>query len=147
MNSKKDDNPPADPAIRLRAHHLMCVNGFKGHGYSAEYIKNFWKIFYELKNENPIIEVVDGLDSICNPCPNKGDGICAPNGKSDEDRIQLLDRAYFKTLNLKPGQKLHWSEVLNLIKIKVSEDDFNKNCEPCSWKKLGYCLEALKKIK
>jgi hypothetical protein len=50
--------------LKVRAHHLLCMQGFQGSGYSPEFVENFIKIldqvhenFYETE-----FEVTDNID-------------------------------------------------------------------------------------
>lgn len=130
--------------VRLRIHHLMCVHGFEGKGYSPAFVQNFWKVKERLGDDEVIAEAILGTsrEDICAPCPNNAGSTCV-----DEERILKLDNAYAKTLDVKPGDKLSWKDVKKLIAKKVTDDDFEKNCEPCGWKRFGVCKAALKKLR
>lgn len=143
LDSKKTKNK-----IELRPHHLMCVHGFRGKGYSPEYVANFWKIFDRLKSDDSeFVEVIQGPDDICRPCPNNFEGKCTPSGIIDEPRIRSLDDAFQKSLSVQIGEKISWNEVKTRIVENISDEVFEKNCAPCAWKKLGYCKEALEDLR
>jgi TolA-binding protein len=130
-------------AVQLRIHHLMCVHGFKGKGYSPTFVSNFWKVIDRLGNDKATVELVAGTeDEICKPCPNNLGTTC-----TEETRIQKLDQAYAKTLSVKSGDTMTWTAAKTRIAEKVSDDAFESNCEPCAWKRLGYCKEALAKLR
>ncbi len=133
--------------VKLRAHHLMCVHGFQGKGYSPDYVKNFWSICGTLGEADARVEVVDGADEICAPCPNNDSGTCKPAGLSDEPRIRALDAAYESTLEVKPGDEMSFDELKKRIAENVTDQAFEKNCAPCSWKRFGYCKSALEIIR
>lgn len=132
-----------DSRIYLRPHHFMCVHGFKGRGYSPEFVKNFWEVIERLQANEAEVEVVPGVkDSICEPCPNNNGVVCG-----DEAKINKLDSSYAATLKIKPGDRMHWNQAKQLVAKNVKDEDFEKNCEPCGWKKLGYCKEALRTLR
>ena len=50
----------------LRAHHLICILGFRGLGYSKEYVANMSKIVGQLcSSPETLIQVVSKPDDIC----------------------------------------------------------------------------------
>ena len=129
--------------VKLRPHHFMCVHGFQGKGYSLAFVRNFWQVVERLKNEETIVEAVAGTkEDICAPCPNNQGTSCV-----EEAKIKKLDDAYAATLELKTGARLVWKDVKKLIVEKVTDEAFEKNCEPCGWKRLGYCKAALEQLR
>lgn len=121
----------------------MCVHGFQGKGYSPAFVRNFWQVVERLKNEDIIVEAVAGTkEDICAPCPNNQGETCV-----EETKIKKLDDAYAATLEIKTGEQLSWKDAKKLIVKKVTDEAFEKNCEPCGWKRLGYCKIALEKLR
>lgn len=121
----------------------MCVQGFKGKGYSLAFVENFWKVIERLRDEDVVVEaVMETKEDICAPCPNNTGAVC-----NEEERILKLDNAYAATLGVKPGDRLPWKEAKKLIVNKVTDEDFERNCEPCGWKRLGYCKAALHELR
>lgn len=60
----------SDP-IRIRAHHLLCIPGFQGYGYSSDFIIHMEKIISFLKsNPNADLQIVDNTDELCSRCPH-----------------------------------------------------------------------------
>jgi len=45
---------------KLRGHHLICLNFFRGEGYSEDFIKNIYSV---MKKEK--VEIVKGADDVC----------------------------------------------------------------------------------
>ncbi len=88
--------------MRLRAHHLICLQFFKGEGYTEEYVENLKSILERVKEEE--IEVIMGADEVCNPCPHLKDGIC----EKGEEQIAELDLLAMNLLKVKPGDRLSW---------------------------------------
>ena len=128
--------------ISFRPHHFLCTLGFQGRGYSPAFIKNYIQIVEALhKDEELPIEVVGGVDSICEVCPRNEAGFC-----KTESKIQALDKRHAKVLDLIPGETLTWIKGKARIKEKMTLDAFHHACEGCQWKALGVCEEALKKL-
>ena len=61
----------AHGAVRIRGHTLLCLQGFRGEGYSAGFIENMTELHRDL-NENPDrwVEVVEAPDAFCAACPH-----------------------------------------------------------------------------
>ena len=121
----------------------MCVHGFQGKGYSPAFVANFWRVVETLAERAAAIEVVEGVqDHVCRPCPNNKGALCA-----DEPKIRELDDAYVATLEIKVGAKMSWAAARRLVAQKVTDEDFDRNCAPCGWRKLGVCKEALQQLR
>ena len=67
----------SDP-IRIRAHHLLCMQGFQGYGYSKDFERHMGMIITFL-NSNPstAIQIITSVDEICSKCPYCVEGKCA----------------------------------------------------------------------
>lgn len=52
--------------IKLRGHHLLCILGYQGAGYSESFVENFDQIIARLNN-GVKIQIVEGTDDICTP--------------------------------------------------------------------------------
>jgi hypothetical protein len=131
--------------MKFRPHHFLCTLGFQGKGYSPAFIANFQAIVDRLRapgGGSVEIEVVAQTDSICTPCPNRTGATC-----TSEPKIQRLDHAHEALLGVQPGQRLTWEEAQSLIAQRVSIEAFHQACEPCSWRSLGVCEQALVALK
>ena len=126
--------------IKFRPHHFMCTISFRGKGYSLSFIKNYKNIVQQLRaDENSIIEVVEYMDDICAPCPNKINNVVCKM----QDKILKLDRHHKEYLGLEIGQQITWKEAKQLVKDKMTIEKFHKSCQGCDWKKYGVCEQAL----
>jgi len=94
---------------RLRGHHLICLNFFRGEGYSEEFIEN---IFALLQKEK--VEVAEGPDEVCSKCPNLKDGKCASNEYTDE-MILVQDREALRLLGFRPGMIVDWKIIASRL--------------------------------
>ena len=128
--------------IQLRPHHFLCILGFRGKGYSPAFVEQFWKIVRSLTNDRQIeIEVVDQTDTICQPCPHRRESLC-----EKEASIRTLDRAHQHALEWEEKERITWEGALARIQDKLTLSSFHQICQNCSWKELGYCEAALKKM-
>ena len=112
--------------IKLRYHHLLCINFFIGKGYSNEFVENFkyWK--NKLEKENPLIEIVGFKDVICDKCPNWEDDKCAT-----QDKVSRYDQ---NIENYLPKSGIYrYQELIKIIEEniinKVPVKDLCKDCE------------------
>lgn len=129
--------------IAFRPHHFLCTLGFEGKGYSPGFVKNYAKIAEALQeNEELPIEVVEGMDSICAPCPHNETGRCVT-----EDKIQALDARHRHILEIVPGDILTWKEGKQRLRKRMTLKAFHQACKGCHWKPLGICEKALKTLR
>ena len=118
----------------------MCTLAFTGKGYSLGFIKNYKKIVQELgNNEDTLIEVVEYMDSICSPCPNRVDDIICKS----QEKIAKLDQAHKEILSLKTGEIISWKQAKTRIKQNMTIEKFHNACAGCSWKQYGICEQKL----
>jgi uncharacterized protein len=126
---------------KLRGHHLFCLLGYRGMGYSEEYVKNMTRLHQTLRN-NPktLIQLVKGPDQLCQKYPNSGEYHC------QDIHIYERDAAILEKLGLKIGQILHWKDIESCIRKYVVPSDIQIVCETCSWRSYGVCEEGIQEI-
>ena len=62
---------------KLRGHHLFCLLGYKGMGYSQEYVENMTKLHQSLRDEPETwVQLIEGPDQLCEKYPNSGEYHC-----------------------------------------------------------------------
>ena len=115
--------------MKLRGHHLICLNFFKGEGYSKDFINNIKKI---LKSDK--IEVVHQADEVCAKCPYLSDGICKYKENSDEE-IKKLDELAFKLLKIYPNSIIDWHTIKKKLP-KMMKEWKKYACKNCDWLKI-----------
>jgi uncharacterized protein len=130
--------------IPLRAHHLLCLLGFQGIGYTAEFIKNFQKVKRMLEQHSDmLIEVVDTCDVVCLACPNKQGDECFKSGLKYNRKVKDIDRRVMERLGIKAGDRFTVKELYALIKEKIEPGDIKDICQGCDWLDLGFCPRGL----
>ncbi len=82
---------------KLRGHHLICLNFFRGEGYSDDFIENIYSV---IRKER--IEIVTGADEVCARCPYLKNNRCSSSEYTDE-KIMFQDREALELLEFKPG--------------------------------------------
>jgi len=129
--------------VRLRGHHLLCLHGFRGLGYSEGFVANMQAI-RSLILESPQIpiEVIDTPDSICEYCPHCSSNGCSKNGSESEALIGSKDRTVLEKLSLKAGDRITACNVFAQTS-RVFKGALDSICESCHWRKYGWCSEGI----
>src|SRR3989454_5207536 len=114
----------AHRAVRIRGHTLLCLQGFRGEGYSAGFIDNMAALHRDL-NENPDrwVEVVEAPDAFCAACPHLAPAGCSLSGAPSEEGMQAQDRHVWAVPGLQPGARDGGPEGLNRIRAPVEGSD------------------------
>ena len=135
------------PAIRLRGHTLLCLQGFRGAGYSVEFVENMAAVHETLTNHPEIlVEVLASPDAVCVACPHRHQSGCTLNGAKSEEDMKDQDLVVIKKLGLQIGSRIRWRDILERIRISVSGDDLPSICGSCRWLSLGYCREGVNRL-
>ncbi|MHB0915751.1 MAG: DUF1284 domain-containing protein [Thermoleophilia bacterium] len=126
--------------IRLRPHHLLCIQGFRGQGYSPTFIANMARLKDMLSgNPETRVEIVSSADEICSFCPHLDGGACTrPGMKVDE-----IDRSVMARLGLEAGMTGSWSQFTEGIRQKIDPAALSNVCHECSWIDLGFCAKGI----
>lgn len=134
--------------LYLRGHHLLCVQGFMGMGYSDSFVEKMKEIVTELRNDEldfPIT-VVAGFDNACMACPNRGDRVCEA-GIGSQKHVLSMDLKVIKHLGLIVGKNYQKSMLMKLVAHKVNPDDLDFLCKGCSWLQYGVCKQGIGELK
>ena len=133
--------------IRIRAHTLLCLQGFRGEGYSAGFVENMAAIHRLLADDtSQPVEVVATPDAICGACPHLSVHGCSLRGEGSEAAMQTQDRDVLARLGLHDGDRLAWAEILDRIRTSLTGESLTNICGRCQWLSLGYCREGLDRL-
>ncbi|MBB6283658.1 MULTISPECIES: DUF1284 domain-containing protein [Geobacillus] len=134
--------------LRLRGHHLLCVHGFRGMGYSPSFVEKMWEIVKRIRDEEDDfpIEVVAALDEACVACPHHGETTCEAGPNSD-DHVRSLDGNVIRHLGLEAGKVYQKSELIRRTAEMVEPDDLDHLCRHCSWLPYGVCKEGIANVR
>jgi hypothetical protein len=126
---------------KLRGHHLFCLLGYKGMGYSQEYVDNMTLLHQSLRDDPETwVQLIEGPDQLCEKYPNSGEYHC-------QDRhIDKRDCVILEKLGLNIGQILKWKDIEDAIRKNVVPSDIKVVCETCSWRSFGVCEEGVQNI-
>lgn len=123
--------------LRLRAHHLLCLQGFQGYGYDSSFVKNMTRINEIRKMGNVSVTVCDCPDDICQKCPNLKNNICV-----DEKRIVEMDRKVLEKL-----PKTNFEDSIDLFDlfstIFTSMKSVEGICNNCRWSEECLFIQSL----
>lgn len=133
--------------VSLRGHHLLCLLGFRGLGYSQEFVDGLSRIALHLRSfPQTRIQVIDQPDDICSACPFLGEEGCQEKGPQSEEIARGRDEAVMRRLDLKVGEELDWVEAKGRVRSTMSPADLDEICQDCQWLPYGYCKEGLERL-
>ncbi|WP_197280119.1 DUF1284 domain-containing protein [Bacillus sp. FJAT-27251] len=132
----------------LRGHHLLCVHGFRGMGYSPDFIVRMGEIVADIRNPDKefSIQAVTAFDDACMACPHRGQTKCVADEGSNE-HVLSMDGKVISHLGLSEGESYQKSPLLKLTAEKVKPDDLDFLCEGCSWLPYGVCKEGITELR
>ncbi len=118
-------------ALEIRAHHLLCMQGFQGYGYSRDFGRNLEEIINYL-DSNPYfsLKLVADADIICQKCPHLEDGCC---DRYSSPVIRDMDLKVIEKLDLEVGAIEPVQKLLSQVKA-WNIHDLRDVCGECSWK-------------
>ncbi|MFQ6051346.1 MAG: DUF1284 domain-containing protein [Candidatus Hydrothermarchaeota archaeon] len=124
--------------MRLRAHHLLCLQGFRGKGYDARFTRTMKEIMNIIKlNPNLKVRVIDQCDIVCSICPWISDNRCMKEGVDREEEIREGDMEILRFLELPINTEMELKELFLLTRKKVPK--LPSICKRCEWLDRGVC--------
>jgi len=148
MDSSHPIQAPENRSDRvvIRGHTLLCLQGFRGEGYSENFIRNMAAIHDRLKSDpKTMVLVTDSPDHFCGACPHLKSG-CTLRGQNFEQHIVAQDRLVLDLLGLTAGQAVTWEEILSCIGSRVRGEMLDNICGDCQWLALGFCKEGIDRL-
>ena len=117
------------PALRLRPHHIICIQHYAGRGYDDDFNHRMNEICEMLQDGQTKITLVSGADDVCGSCPNFFQGSCL-----SAEKIDQLDQNWLSAAKLQLGQTLTWDEICLKTKGLFNRPDlFRRYCGSCVW--------------
>lgn len=129
--------------MKIRAHHLLCIQGFQGHGYSKEFSQNMEHIISFLKSSpEQKIEIIGECDEICKCCPHNKNEKC--KNLISNWTIKQMDKRVIKKLGINYGTEIKAKDI-PIITNRTFKNLKNLKgiCNNCKWK--DKCLWYLSK--
>jgi hypothetical protein len=116
--------------LTLRGHHLLCLKGFQGYGYSESFTENMIKVNNQRKSENTTVHLTNSPDDICKACPNLKDNIC--EDELQNRRIVGMDNEVLKKIDA--SKEYDSVELFEKIdSIFNSRESVSEICFNCIW--------------
>ncbi len=122
--------------IRLRAHHLLCLRGFVGMGYTPEFVENMIQIKERLDGGAPVV-LMDSCDDICDACPNIGEKGCQIVSPASEKEMQRMDQAVLEMAGLETGKEYSYPKLRDVVDSGIKAMNLKSVCGDCRW--LDHC--------
>jgi hypothetical protein len=130
--------------IPIRAHSLLCLQGFRGRGYSDAFVAEMGAIHASLaRDPDTPVRVLASPDRLCAACPNLKTGGCHLGGEGHEAHMRAQDEDVLRRLWLTAGEVLPWGRVLERITRSLKGEDLPGICTTCPWLALGWCAEGI----
>ena len=119
---------------KIRAHHLLCMQGFQGYGYSQDFVANMAQVVKDINSFPDLkVEIITECDVICSHCPYNKGGVCEKNVDSAE-KLKNMDMHVLKRLGLKERAKVKAKDIISLVKTKLRNfSDIEDICGDCEW--------------
>ena len=126
---------------QLRGHHIFCMVGYQGVGYSKEYADNMTAVHNKLQRQpQKLVQLISGPDMLCAKFP------CYQENHCHEKRIYAQDAAILDFLGLQVGQIVSWATIEQRLKIYAKPNSIQTLCGHCTWRKFGYCEQGFKHL-
>ncbi|WP_407410541.1 DUF1284 domain-containing protein [Methanobrevibacter sp.] len=114
----------------LRGHHLLCLKGFQGYGYSEEFTHNMTEINKLRKSENTTVTLTNTPDDICKACPKLNDNMC--QDRKHNSIIVGMDNEVLKKFDT--SKEYNAPELFDKIdSIFNSRESVREICFECMW--------------
>lgn len=135
---------PAVRPIELSAHHALCVHGFRGMGYSADFVASLSAVVARLRDvPSTPVRVRIGSDAVCRACPSLSSGGCMRYGQS----VVRQDARVAERLGVVQGEEMPWSDLRQRVRDTVAPEDLTDLCGGCPWLEYGVCAEGLRELR
>ena len=116
--------------LLLRGHHLLCLKGFQGYGYSEDFVKNMTKINANRKENTTKISLTNSPDDICRACPKLNCGLC--ENEIQNRRIVEMDNEVLKKLDI--SKEYDAAELFDIVgNIFNTRESVSEICSNCMW--------------
>ncbi|WP_281884386.1 DUF1284 domain-containing protein [Paenibacillus sp. YYML68] len=127
--------------LRLRGHHLLCLLGYRGMGYSAEFCTNMTSIYETLRQEpGTWVELVGGPDDLCAYYPKDQHSHC-------EGTVHERDEDVLARLGLRIGTRHRWKNIVRSVARHIEQEAISSICSTCPWEPYGVCREGVRLVR
>ncbi|MBI4656914.1 MAG: DUF1284 domain-containing protein [Elusimicrobia bacterium] len=120
--------------MKIRGHHILCMQGFQGKGYDKNFIANMSRLTREITlKPGAMLKVTDECDDICASCPYISNNACARTSVSSRE-TKCMDLKVFRKLGIKKGAAYKAAALFDLVNEKIKTvSEAEKICGKCEW--------------
>lgn len=116
--------------MELRGHHLLCILGFQGYGYSEDFVLNMTRINELRKTDKTTIKLINSSDDICSACPNLKNDLC--ENKMQNETIVKMDEEVLSEFDI--NKEYNAIDLFNEVILKFNTLKSVENiCNDCKW--------------
>lgn len=121
--------------VKIRAHHILCMQGFCGYGYSQDFVNNIAQVIKDINSSPELeVEIIAECDVICSHCPYNSGGVCQKRSNSVQ-RVGDMDLRVLRKLELKEGAKGRAKDIFSLVNTTLRNISYIQDiCGDCNWK-------------
>ena len=102
-SNKSSDSHNDFSLLRLRSHHFLCIQNYRGHGYSPAFDEKMKSVIASLRRPSGAwIRIVHGSDDLCAACPHCRNGVC------DSAAPERFDALVLAHAGFKEGDTIVW---------------------------------------
>ncbi|WP_084789736.1 DUF1284 domain-containing protein [Methanobacterium congolense] len=125
--------PGVSDPMRIRAHHLLCMQGFQGYGYSKEFAEAMALVVEHVLGSNNLeLEITANCDEICIHCPHNVDYICKDHGA--DENIKRMDETVLQKLGIIEGSNVESGIIFEYVNETFrTREDAREVCGDCIW--------------
>ena len=127
--------------MELRGHHLLCILGFQGYGYSEDFVLNMTRINELRKTDKTTIKLINSSDDICSACPNLKNDLC--ENEMQNETIVKMDEEVLSEFDI--NKEYNAIDLFNEVILKFNTLKSVENiCNDCKWAEKCLIYKKLK---
>jgi len=125
--------------MKLRPHHLLCTQSYKGMGYNDEFVKNMTAITSHLRyDDNAVIDIVFSTDDICTKCPMMlGEDLCQSN-----EKVKRFDKKVATFFGIEQ-RSYNYKDIIQKINAQMTSEIMDDICSECNWYETSDCRKII----
>jgi hypothetical protein len=133
-NTSGSNSENGSKCLKIRAHHLCCIQGFQGYGYSLVFVANLRSVISDIMAfPSRSLELISQCDVICASCPSKRE--CTAQESTASRRIRDMDLIVMEKLKIKEGTIMEADKAFSLVNSQlVNASDIEEICGICKWR-------------